>query len=85
MQIQEYLISAVHNIEVLLRYGSYPKESPSVMMEQIKGAMTGDIKPFPDFKEWIDSKMGQMMLLGFFTLRYHSSEFRFSAIFKLGF
>jgi hypothetical protein len=35
------------------------------MMEQIKEAMTRDIKPFPDFKERIDSKIGQMMLLGF--------------------
>lgn len=64
VQIQEYLISAVQNIEVLLRYGSYLKRSPSVMMEQIKGVITRDIKPFPDFKERIDSKIGQMMLLG---------------------
>ena len=65
VQIQEYLISAVQNIEVLLKYGSYLKRSPSVMMEHIKGAMRRDIKPFPDVKEWIDSKIGQMMLLGF--------------------
>jgi hypothetical protein len=43
----------------LLRYGSFLKGSPSIMMEQIKGAMTRDIKPFPDFKEWIDSKMAK--------------------------
>jgi hypothetical protein len=65
VQIQEYLISAVQNIDVLLRYGSYLKRSPSVMMEQIKGAITRDIKPFPDFRERIDRKIGQMMLLGF--------------------
>jgi len=65
VQIQEYLISAVQNIEVLLRYGSYLKRSPSVMMEQIKGAMTRDIKPFPDFKELMDSKIGQTVLFGF--------------------
>lgn len=64
VQIQEYLISAVQNIEVLLKYGSCLKRSPSVMMEQIKGAMRRDIKPFPDVKEWIDSKVGQMVLLG---------------------
>ena len=52
MQIQEYLISAVQNIEVLLRYGSYLKRSPSLMMEQIKGAMTRGIRSFLDFKEW---------------------------------
>ena len=46
VQIQEYLISAVQNIEVLLRYGSYLKRSPSVMMEQIKGAVTREYKVF---------------------------------------
>ena len=65
MQIQEYLISAVQNIEVLLRYGSYLKRSPSAMMEQIKGAMTREIRSFSDFKELMNSKMGQMVLFGF--------------------
>jgi len=57
MQIQEYLISAVQNIQVLLRYGSYLKTSPSVMMEQIKGAIAGEIRPFLDLKELMNSKM----------------------------
>ncbi len=64
VQIQQYLISTVQNIEVLLRYGSYLKRSPSVMMEQIKGAMRRDIQPFPDFKERVGPTTGQMMLLG---------------------
>ena len=65
VQIQEYLISAVQNIQVLLRYGSYLKRSPSVMMEQIKGAMTRDIRSFLDFTELMNSKMGRMVLFGF--------------------
>ena len=65
MQIQEYLISAVQNIEVLLRYGSYLKRSPSVMMEQIKGAVTRGIRSFSEFKGLMNSKMGQTGLLGF--------------------
>ena len=65
VQIQEYLISAVQNIQVLLRYGSYLKRSPSAMMEQIKGAMTREIRSFSDFKELMNSKMGQMVLFGF--------------------
>jgi len=64
VQIQEYLISAVQNIEVLLRYGSYLKRSPSAMMEQIKGAMTREIRSFLDFKELMNTKIGQMVLFG---------------------
>jgi transposase len=62
VQIQEYLISAVQNIEVLLRYGSYLKRSPSVMMEQIKGAVTREIRFFSHFKGLMNSKMGRMVL-----------------------
>jgi len=65
VQIQEYLISAVQNIEVLLRYGSYLKRSPSAMMEQIKGAIAGDTRSFLDFKEMVNSKMGQRVPFGF--------------------
>jgi len=69
VQIQEYLISAVQNIQVLLRYGSYLKGSPSAMMEQIKGAIAGDTRSFLDFKELMNSKMGQMVLFGFTSPR----------------
>jgi len=65
VQIQEYLISAVQNIQVLLRYGSYLKRSPSAMMEQIKGAIAGDIRSFLDFKELVKSKIGQRVLFDF--------------------
>jgi len=65
VQIQEYLISAVQNIEALLRYGSYLKRSPSVMMEQVKGALTREIRSFSDFKELMNSKISRMVLLDF--------------------
>jgi phenylalanyl-tRNA synthetase beta subunit len=65
VQIQEYLVSAVQNIQVLLRYGSYLKTSPSVMMERIKGAMRRDIRSFLDFTELVKSKIGQRVLFGF--------------------
>jgi hypothetical protein len=35
------------------------------MIEQIKGAITRDIRSFSDFKELMDSKIGQMVLFGF--------------------
>jgi transposase len=65
VQIQEYLISAIQNIQVLLKYGSYLKRSPSVMMEQVKGAITREIRSFLDIKELMSSKLGRMVLLGF--------------------
>jgi transposase len=65
VRIQEYLISAVQNIQVLLRYGSYLKTSPSAMMAQIKGAMTRDIRSFLDLKELVKSQMGRTVLFGF--------------------
>jgi transposase len=64
VEIQEYLISAVQNIEVLLRYGSYLKRSPSVKMEEIKGAVTRSIRSFSDFNELMNSKIGRMVLSG---------------------
>jgi len=72
VQIQEYLISAVQNIEVLLRYGSYLKRSPSVMMEEIKGTVTRSIRSFPNFNELMNSKIGRMVLSG---LNYHRLSF----------
>jgi hypothetical protein len=65
VQIQEYLVSAVQKIQVLLRYGSYLKASPSVMMEQVKGAMRREIRSFLDFKELMNSKIDQMVLFSF--------------------
>jgi transposase len=65
VQIQEYLVSAVQNIQVLLRYGSYLKRSPSVMMERIKGAIRRDIRSLSDYVEPVSSKMGRRILFGF--------------------
>jgi hypothetical protein len=40
VQIQEYLVSSIQNIEVLLRYGEHPKRSLSVMATQGKRVFT---------------------------------------------
>jgi transposase len=50
VEIQQYLVSAVQNIQVLLKYGSYLKGSPSVMMEEINGDITRGIWPFCGLK-----------------------------------
>lgn len=34
------------------------------MMEQIKGAITEDVRSFLDFKKLMNSKIGQMVLFG---------------------
>ncbi|HVP81264.1 MAG TPA: transposase [Thermodesulfobacteriota bacterium] len=65
VQIREHLVSAVQTIQVLLRYGSYLKASPSAMIEQMKGAMRREIKSFLDYTELMISKIGPRVLFGF--------------------
>ena len=45
MEIQEYLIAAIQNIEVLLRYGGQPKKSLLVKVNQVRGVIKGVIQP----------------------------------------
>jgi hypothetical protein len=39
VEIQEYLIAAIQNIEVLLRYGERPEKSLTVRINQLEGAI----------------------------------------------
>jgi hypothetical protein len=41
VEIQEYLIAAIQNIEVLLRYGEKPKKTLMVKVNQVKGVIKG--------------------------------------------
>jgi len=45
VKIQEYLIAAIQNIEVLLRYGEQPKKSLLVKVNQVAGGIKGVIQP----------------------------------------
>jgi transposase len=45
VKIQEYLIAAIQNIEVLLRYGEQPKKSLLVKVNQVKGGIKRVILP----------------------------------------
>jgi len=65
VEIQEYLVSAVQNIQVLLRYGSYLKTSPSVMMERIRGTIGRNSRSFLDYTELMNKKMSRGVLFGF--------------------
>ncbi|MDO9065776.1 MAG: IS1182 family transposase, partial [Chloroflexota bacterium] len=48
VQIQEYLISAIQNIQVLLRYGEGPKKCLSVVVNQAKGTLPRAIRSVSD-------------------------------------
>jgi transposase len=45
VKIQEYLIAAIQNIEVLLRYGEQPKKSLLIKVNQVTGGIKGVIQP----------------------------------------
>jgi transposase len=45
VEIQEYLIAAIQNIEVLLKYGGQPKKSLLVKVNQVKGVIKEVIQP----------------------------------------
>lgn len=72
VQIQEYLIATIQNIQVLLKYGSYLKRSPSAMIEQIQGAIRREIRSFSEYADLTRSKMGQLEPFGF---TYHQPAF----------
>jgi transposase len=40
MHIQEYLICAIQNIQILVNHGAIPKRSPAIAMRQVKATMT---------------------------------------------
>jgi transposase len=84
VQIQEYLVSAVQNIQVLLRYGSYLKTSPSVVMERIKGVTPGVIRSFLDLKELVKLKIGRRVLFGFTSPRLSFIETQTARYFRIG-
>jgi hypothetical protein len=48
VKIQEYLIAAIQNIEVLLRYGEQPKKSLLVKVNQVIGGIKRVIQPISD-------------------------------------
>jgi hypothetical protein len=65
VQIQECLIAAIQNIQVLLRYGSYLSRSPSILMEQIKGDVTRGVRSFSYFEGLMTRRTDQMLLFCF--------------------
>ena len=48
VQIQEYLISVIQNIQVMLKYGDQPKKCLSAMVNQVKGTIPRVIRSVSD-------------------------------------
>ena len=74
MQIQEYLIAAIQNIEVLLRYGEQPKKSLFVKVNQVKGVIKGVIQPILASLNTLGSK--PMGLCHWISFVLNLTEFR---------
>lgn len=68
VQIQEYLIAAIQNIEVLLRYGEAPKKSLSVQINQVKGAIKRVIRPISGMIKCLISMETNRVMLPDFAL-----------------
>ena len=72
VEIQEYLIAAIQNIEVLLRYGEQPKKSLTVKVNQVKGVIKGVMRPFSAMiKGFMDMETNGIMSLDFVRLGFN--------------
>ena len=74
VRIQEYLISAIQNIQVLLKYGHPLKRSFATMADQVKGTLTGVIRPISDMIQGLmDAEINRIMPVGFVGAGYIKS------------
>jgi hypothetical protein len=64
VQIQEYLIATVQNLQVLVKYGSQPKGSLSAMMQQVHGALARTGGLVSDFRDLMIHEIAQWMPAG---------------------
>jgi transposase len=66
VQIQEYLIAAIQNIEVLLRYGERPKKSLTVRVNQVEGTIKRVVRSISEMiKDLMVIKTNGIMSLNF--------------------
>ena len=61
VQIQEYLIATIQNLQVLVKYGSQPKGSLSAMMQQVHGALTRTGGLVSDYRDLMIHEIAQWM------------------------
>ena len=66
MEVQEYLIAAIHNIEVLLRYGERPKRSLVLRVDQPEGEIKRGVRSiFGMIKDFMVIDANGIMSLNF--------------------
>ena len=66
MKIQEYLIAAIQNIEVLVRYGEQPKKCLSGVVNQVKGTIPRVTRSISDrMKSLMITEMNRFISTGF--------------------
>jgi hypothetical protein len=71
VKIQEYLIAAIQNIEVLIRYGEEPKKCLSVGVNQVKGTIPRVIRSVSDrMKGLMITEMNRLISRGFVSTIY---------------
>jgi len=74
VEIQEYLISAAQNIQILLRYGYQPKKSLTAMVNQVKGSITKGIRHVLGLIKGLNTnEMNQTLFQGFVGIGYIKS------------
>ena len=75
MQIQEYLIAAIQNIEVLLRYEEQPKKSLLLKVSQVKGVIKGGIQPISGMiKDLMLIETNGIMSLDFVRVGFNETQ-----------
>ncbi|NWF93636.1 MAG: hypothetical protein HXY46_12010 [Syntrophaceae bacterium] len=76
MEIQEYLIAAIQNIEVLLRYGEQPKKCLSGVVNQVKGTIPRVIRSVSDrMMGLVVTEMNRFISTGFVSAIYRRLTF----------
>jgi transposase len=74
VQIQEYLIAAIQNLQVLLKYGGQPTRRLAFQADQVKRTLTQALGPVLDgMKELLSFDLIRIMLLRFVSFGYIKS------------
>jgi hypothetical protein len=68
VQIQEYLVAAIQNIEVLFRYGERPNKSLSVKVNQVIQGLTQPISGM--IKDFLVTETNEIMSLDFVRVEF---------------
>jgi transposase len=75
VEIQEYLIAAVQNLQVLMKYGSQSKRGLAFKVDQVKRTLTRAIGPvLYEMKELLIPDLNRILLIRFVSFGYIKAE-----------